>query len=40
MWTKEEAVEKLIIELNSDDDEETDDDEDDDGGDDVYGLPC
>ena len=35
MWTLEEAVEKLIIELNSDDDENTDDD-----GDDVYGLPC
>ena len=35
MWTSEEAVEKLRIELNSNDDEDTDD-----NGDDVHGLPC
>ena len=35
IWTSEEAVEKLMIELNSDDDEDTDD-----NGDDVHGLPC
>ena len=36
MWTSE-AVEKLIIELNSGDDEDTGNDEDD--GDDIYGRP-
>ena len=36
---QEEAVEKLIIELNSDDQEDTDDDKDGDG-DDIYSLPC
>ena len=34
IWTSEEAVEKLMIELNSDDDEDTDD-----NGEDVHGLP-
>ena len=38
MRTQEEAVEKLIIELNSDDVEDTDDDEDGER-DDVFGLP-